>query len=156
MLHTLGAPARTTWSNAPHPRSTCSHGVEHCSTASEHLLARCGAMLHAPGAGARMVRSESHPGPQRSHPGTHVSHPGTGSIRTRCQFSVPPDRSVNDHAVRFGAIVNGLRRERGWTLEGLALSSGMNATARRWSGSRYFWRSAAQPAIGVAPSHVAR
>src|ERR1051325_1718749 len=57
MFQTLGARARTTWSNAPDPRSTCSHDVEQCSTPSEHVLARCGAMLHAPRAGARTVRS---------------------------------------------------------------------------------------------------
>ena len=41
---------------------------------------------------------------------------------------MPPNRSVNDDALRFGAIVNGLRKQRGWTLEDFARFSGMNAT----------------------------
>ena len=49
-------------------------------------------------------------------------------MRIRYHFPMPPNRSVHDDAVRFGSIVNGLRRRRGWTLEDLARFSGMNAT----------------------------
>jgi transcriptional regulator with XRE-family HTH domain len=41
---------------------------------------------------------------------------------------MPPARSVNDDAVRFGAIINRLRTAREWTLEDLARVSGKNAT----------------------------
>ena len=41
---------------------------------------------------------------------------------------MPRARVPDDDAVRFGAIVNRLRTERGWTLADLSRVSGMNAT----------------------------
>lgn len=41
---------------------------------------------------------------------------------------MPRARVPDEHAVRFGLIVNRLRRERGWTLADLSRLSGLNAT----------------------------
>lgn len=41
---------------------------------------------------------------------------------------MPRARVPDDDAVRFGAIVTRLRRERGWTLAELSRLSGLNAT----------------------------
>jgi transcriptional regulator with XRE-family HTH domain len=41
---------------------------------------------------------------------------------------MPRARSTNLDAVRFGAIIRGIRLQRGWTKKKLATRSGMNAT----------------------------
>ena len=40
---------------------------------------------------------------------------------------MPRSKSLNHDAVRFGAIINRLRLERGWTIAKLAQRSGMSA-----------------------------
>jgi len=41
---------------------------------------------------------------------------------------MPPSRTYDQDAVRFGGVVNRLRMERRWTLRYVAKLSGMNAT----------------------------